>query len=324
MIDTSTLPSGFAISRVCYEADHEGCDAGECVCVCHGLASPPARPSLGEERKGAHAPADIGPLAVWRGLARTAAESWHPSVADSGRLPALRRAEAQLEQAVRGHLRAQADWLDTHLDLIVLDPTQLDALDWTPWPQRFLDAVRPSVERVMALSGEAAKEEVAGYVPPKRTAEPDPGLALGWTVNSPEAQEWITSWGLDLAKGLDDTTTDSLRRIILGGIKEGKGIPDIRKRIGAAFLDMTTWRARMIAQTETVRAYSQGALQVYGVAGVEEKRWLDGQLGAESNGVDGCRDLNGKQTGLKDEFADGVDAPPRHPGCRCAVRAVVS
>jgi SPP1 gp7 family putative phage head morphogenesis protein len=161
-------------------------------------------------------------------------------------------------------------------------------------------------------------------VPTFRRKAQEPAVIVDWTIQSPQAQEFITNHGLELARGINDTSRTRLKRILINAQREGVPMPAIRKRIQAQFVDMSTWRARLIAQTETIRAYSEGALQVYREAGIEKKRWLDGQI----NACPICLNLDNQERRTDESFRDTVvngsyDGPPAHPGCRCAVRAVV-
>ena len=147
----------------------------------------------------------------------------------------------------------------------------------------------------------------------------EPAIESLWTVQSPEAQKWVTDHGLELAKGMNQTTVTRMRQILVNGQKLGLPRDKIRASIQRQFTDMSTWRARLIAQTETIRAYAQGAQQVYKDAGVKDKQWLDGQAGADAI----CQALDGEIVGIDDSFSDGSDTPPAHPGCRCAIRAIM-
>lgn len=268
-------------------------------------------------------PHSPGALAAWRGL-RRGAEGWHPEVRKKKTtIKELLRQEKRMESAIRGWMIEQREWLGAHLDTLVQEPDLIDTLDWASWESRFTIATQDSTESVLSLGGEDSKTELKGpTTKPTGTAARrtiEPAVESTWSVQSKEAQQWIVDHGLDLAKGLNDTTKARMKQILVNGQRLGLPIDKMRSSMQRQFTDMSTWRARMIAQTETIRAYSEGSQQVYKGAGVKNKQWLDGQAGAD--GI--CQGLDGEVVGIDEFFSDGSFGPPAHPGCRCAIRAVM-
>ncbi|EKE07885.1 MAG: minor head protein, partial [uncultured bacterium] len=81
------------------------------------------------------------------------------------------------------------------------------------------------------------------------------------------------------------------------------------------------WRARLIAMTETTRAYAQGNRTMWGASGVTDgMEWRTGQ---DDIVCLICRPLAGKKTTLDGTFPGGRDVPPAHPGCRCHIYPVI-
>ncbi len=283
-----------------------------------------------------------GALAAWRGLYR-GAEQWHPEVRRKpATLREMRTHERRLEQQVRSWLHDMRSYIDQNLDTLITDPSSAKDLDWEQFEESFLPKVRKSTERILVLGGEGAVEELVKDRRFRRAADgatrrvprgsmrwgaprPFSGVAhpvvvSAFKVESIEAQAWIDTWGAELVKGLSDTSQARLQQVLSGSISQGLSIQETQRRIMSMFIDMTTWRARLIAQTETIRAYSQGALQVYKEAKVDQKQWLNGQAGADPVCVSLDRDI----VDLGKSFEDGSDAPPAHPGCRCAIAAVIT
>ena len=84
---------------------------------------------------------------------------------------------------------------------------------------------------------------------------------------------------------------------------------------------LRTYRAEMIARTETLAAANAGRLDSYrlaqanGVLGPDAtKVWL-----ASPGCCALCDDVNGETAPLDEDFSCGETAPPLHPQCRCAV-----
>ncbi|KKN51395.1 hypothetical protein LCGC14_0622920 [marine sediment metagenome] len=316
--------------------------------------------------------AERAALAAWHGLRRTAEDWHPVIKEKATTVAELKKSERRLEQAIRQWMREVAAHINTFIDVLVIDPTAVDDIDLEQFNPRFSELTRPHIERAMSKGGENSKEELSGQeretgtarsarrragrsetgdedhdarVPTQRlrtrllhnlrqpfTAQNEPAIISSWTVQSPEAQAWVSNHGLDLATGLNETTVERLQQTLVIGQRDGVGMPEITRRIKNNFKDMSTWRARMIAQTETIRAYAQGSLQVYRDAGVTVKKWLDGQV----NACPICVALDGKPISIEGNFKGElppelaalvrqptVDGPPAHPGCRCAVRAVI-
>ena len=85
-------------------------------------------------------------------------------------------------------------------------------------------------------------------------------------------------------------------------------------------------RALTIARTETIRASVDGQLAIWREAQRQgllpmnaRKRWIvtpDDRLCPQ------CAPLKGVEVPLNSPFPGGVDGPPLHPNCRCAVSVV--
>jgi len=132
-----------------------------------------------------------------------------------------------------------------------------------------------------------------------------------------------------LVDGLNAETRKQLSQVISDGIKNKRGIPGIKSDIRHKFGWMARGapsdikgltlasRAELIARTETANALSQASLNTMQDMGIEGKQWItagDDQVSDEclANEDEGVIPVG--QT-----FSGGVDAPPQHPDCRCAV-----
>ncbi len=178
--------------------------------------------------------------------------------------------------------------------------------DWEGWEEVFAKDVEKPLGKAMVLGANVAQEEVEGII-------------VDWTLQSPEAQAYLRQHSLQLAKRINATTQKKIRSTLLTGVNLGEGTKELAKRVGNIVTDATTWRSRLIAQTETINAYAEGSLQLYKEGGIKKKVWLDGQPGA----CPICEDLDGVVVGIDEQFPGGFDAPSAHPGCRCSVSGVV-
>ncbi|HEY8768000.1 MAG TPA: phage minor head protein [Dehalococcoidia bacterium] len=166
-----------------------------------------------------------------------------------------------------------------------------------------------------------------------RAAIADLGLGLSFDLAHPEAVAWLQRVPLERIAGINATTREQIRTILVNAVEHGQGYQETAREIAATFKGYGTpdvtkairSRAHMIAVTETGDAYSEGALVVgrdLKRAGLEmEKAWL-----AEADACPICSgNADEDWIPLDQPFSSGDDAPTAHPSCRCAIetRAVV-
>lgn len=132
-----------------------------------------------------------------------------------------------------------------------------------------------------------------------------------------EAINYASAHAAQLVTGLDATTKSQLAQIIADGIQNKRGVDGLARDIRAAFGDMSTQRATLIADTETHRALTQAAQDRMEAMGVTGKQWILGSGGKEGN-CDECRaNAAVGVIPVTDEFPTPQDEI--HPGCTCAV-----
>ncbi len=117
-----------------------------------------------------------------------------------------------------------------------------------------------------------------------------------------------------------ELTPDSagrLVRIVSDGIKNKRGIGGLVSDIRKEFPDMTTERARLIAQNETAYALSQASLDNMREMGIEGKEWVT----AGDDRV--CEICTGNGAAgvipIDKAFPSGHMYPPGCQNCRCAL-----
>jgi SPP1 gp7 family putative phage head morphogenesis protein len=117
--------------------------------------------------------------------------------------------------------------------------------------------------------------------------------------------------------GLTPDSANRLAQIVSDGIKNKRGIGGLASDIRKQFPDMTTERARLIAQNETADALSQASLDRMKAMGVDGKEWVTAGddrvckicLGNEAAGV----------IPIDRAFPSGHMRPPGCENCRCAI-----
>ena len=136
-----------------------------------------------------------------------------------------------------------------------------------------------------------------------------------------EALEFLFTRSYDSLKGHTDTMARELRGILTDGVRQGKGIAEIKREI-AARVDVNKSRARLIAQTETIQAYQRGQINQASLVGEEigeevNLRWLTRR---DSK----VRDLHARFHGqimTEEEASTNINLSPFN--CRCALAPVI-
>jgi HK97 family phage portal protein len=127
-----------------------------------------------------------------------------------------------------------------------------------------------------------------------------------------------------LAAQVTDTTRQVLEsRVILDGLAAGESIDQLKVRIRGVFTDLKSWRATMIARTETVGGFNGGSYTIAKASGVVvEREWgatLDPRTRDSHERIDGTR-----VKGFEARYANGCLHPGDPTGkpeetvmCRC-------
>lgn len=269
-----------------------------------------------------------------------AAEPWHPKIRQRSSLRKLQRAEKAFEKVVLRHLAAYLK-----LTLTTWNSSAPSSLVQEDDPKAAAISLAAqllqSVDRAYAQQATQFRKDIAeAYQTPltegarlgasdlpknyafnghKRFDE-DMLVNVDWSLVDPEVLEWADEHSATLVTNVTETTRRRIQAQLEAGIAAGDSRDEIATRIETVMDDVPAWRARLIAQTETIAAHSAGAIQVYKKSGVVDgKRWVDGQAEA----CPYCEELNGEVVPLDSDFSDGSFAPPQHPGCRCTVAAAI-
>ena len=205
-------------------------------------------------------------------------------------------AEADSENRLK---KAFADMMNTYVDQT--DPNEVAARIQRSYKanQELQAAITSALQAGVDLGVSVAVKQLAGVT-----------MGFDWTLSNKRASEWVSSYSLELIKGIDETSQKRTQQALQRWIENGKPLQALIDDLGGIF---GPDRAAMIAATETTRAYAQGSLQIYRDSGVVDKwTWRTAQ---DEMVCEICAPLNGKEAPLGKDF-DGYTFPA-HVRCRC-------
>jgi SPP1 gp7 family putative phage head morphogenesis protein len=134
----------------------------------------------------------------------------------------------------------------------------------------------------------------------------------------------LQEYNFGLIRKLTDDLKGEIRSVITQGVIQGHGIPQIARQLttGTAlqkgtFAKVET-RARVIARTETIRAFSHGVQWQFALHGIKRVQWMTAR---DERVCEWCGPLDGLIFPL-DQLPLG--GPPIHPQCRCFIRPVIA
>ena len=151
------------------------------------------------------------------------------------------------------------------------------------------------------------------------------GIDIDWTLPFTEAANWARRHGAALVTRVTQTTKDRIRSVVGNWIETpDRTLPDLWKQLQEDHA-FSRSRAKLIATTETTRAYAEG--EIVGARTLEKEGWFgyvkEWQTAMDDRVCPICEPLQGVtvQT-TKGEFAGGLQGPPAHPGCRCWINTI--
>lgn len=144
------------------------------------------------------------------------------------------------------------------------------------------------------------------------------GITVAWDLDNPHVQTVLATLARRIV-AVSDTTRQEVRDLVGQQAREGWSIDELADQIASLAEIHTRERALLISRTESATAYTQGSLAAYRASGVVDRvEWL---LGPDPCEI--CQGLGGAVVPLGEEFLPGVDGPPAHPRCVCALAPVV-
>jgi hypothetical protein len=117
---------------------------------------------------------------------------------------------------------------------------------------------------------------------------------------------------------LNDTSKQEIRNVITVGINADIGLPAIRKSVKQLLVSYETSRAALVGSYESLRAFNLGMYSAIVDTGVPyEKQWL---TAGDDRVEQECEDNRAQGwVALSVVYNDGLQCPPAHVGCRCAM-----
>lgn len=126
-----------------------------------------------------------------------------------------------------------------------------------------------------------------------------------------------------LARNMNETTFDTLKREFTQSIEANEGRDQLVKRIQGVYGGISKGRARTIARTETLVASQEGKFAGYEQAGLDIKIWV---AVMDSATRDSHASIDGEERPIRQPFSNGLMMPGDGSGppeetinCRCSI-----
>ena len=196
--------------------------------------------------------------------------------------------------------------------------------DWlfneAEWNKRFAEEGRPFIGGVMEEVGRAELVDLVS--------------GIDFDVTNPRVIGFLNRYVPKYAFEVNEATQAQLLGALKEGIAAGESMQLLKMRVRGVFGFAENHRSLRIARTETIRASNFGAEEAFRQSGVVKgKKWLTSF--DDRTCEIGCKELNGKTSGLGKPFPKGgvsaeldytdgaIPNPPLHPQCRCTIIAVL-
>lgn len=228
--------------------------------------------------------------------------------------------EAQMLRALEGFFHGQRVRVQEALEpRIPADRKgiQLPLPFWTEEAKKLLSILLPLLQ-VGAEGGVGVHQGIVAAL----------GLEIDWTLPFTEAARWAREYGAELVKGITETTRGRVREVVANWIEAPDvTLPDLWNSL-MQDPGFARNRAKLIATTETTRAYAEG--EMAGARALESEGWFEyikeWQTANDDRVCPICQPLQGATVnGTKGQFesiAGMLLSPPAHPGCRCWINTV--
>lgn len=164
-------------------------------------------------------------------------------------------------------------------------------------------------------------------------------ITIDWNLLNQQAYDFAKSYSYKLIKGLDQTSQERVQKAFTTWLSSGAALPELKAALAPIFND--SQRAGVIAQTEAIRAYNEGAFKRWGDLGIKKAVW---RTVADPKVCPICRPMNGQVADFDsgwvhpggsyvdpydnqrvngDPFRGKIYKATAHTGCRCYRRPVV-
>jgi hypothetical protein len=134
---------------------------------------------------------------------------------------------------------------------------------------------------------------------------------------SEQIQKSTKDYAAELVTGINETTRDRINNAMTMGIDKGLSVDDMKQYLIDNNIINDSYRAEMIARTESVSAYSRGRDSYAKESGATSHFW-------ETQSGKPCSDCqeseNDGEIPINQAFSSGWDSPDdSHPNCQCIV-----
>lgn len=235
-------------------------------------------------------------------------EDYHPSYKKNRKLyKELLRKTVHLHRNIEKYFKDQWYRINTLVNLTKIQATQTEDQYlymeyWKEEDKTFAATIEIDIAKIFEVGALATELQNK--------------ISTGVDSKNDEVQRFLRNYTLNLAGDINKTTRDRILQQIQTSIKIGENRNQLSDRIEEIVLDPK--RAVKIAQTESIRAYSEGTLSVGKRIGAKTKTWR-----TVSDPCPICSSFSDQTIPFDDLFGGQFSGPPAHPHCRCRVEIIV-
>ena len=227
------------------------------------------------------------------------------------------------EGALLGHALAIdpatefVSWLNRRVDARILEVTERDGADIvaaSEWQRPYVDA---AYERGVADGGKKMKRAGAAV-----GAEAKDGRSVGFLFDmnrQKKAVDLLLARNFEELKGVTSAMSQGITRTLLDGLAKGANPLVTAREMVKKVENIGVVRARMIARTETIRAYAEANLDTFAEFGADGVTALAEILTAGDGKVcEECMGWEVQSAAQPITIDEARGLIPFHPNCRCA------
>ncbi len=185
--------------------------------------------------------------------------------------------------------------------------------------KRFLDAVNNTFKKEMSsqvgINRNNELSAVIEIIKPLYEITFDEGvmgaseiLGEDFVLDKEFMREWLDRVSLEIGEKITDETIGKFNKTMQVGIAEGEDLEMLRIRVENVFEFARSYRAEMIARTESARGVTEGHRSAYEQYGVSSVEWL-----LSPDACDICKDKSTEDWDIKNIKGE----IPVHPNCMC-------
>ena len=124
-------------------------------------------------------------------------------------------------------------------------------------------------------------------------------FGIDFSLENPAVQAFIRDYAFQFAEKVSSTAVDTIRGLTSTAQAEGWGILEFMEAVEGQYDEWDTWRAEMIARSETIRSSNAGARTSYAAAGVTKIEWFTAE---DERVCPFCGAMHGKVIAIDDVF----------------------